>query len=140
MRKVYGAGLVSDAEEPSAQGRGHPGCHVPGRLSRNKSHIKTELEYIQKHHIRVKVLDIPITLIELPEEQDWIIYQKSSSMQLRGMSNDICSPTTDPIAANAAGISSRAQHTRMASRFLLHREDRTKQISPMTSKTSSLVP
>lgn len=42
------------------------------RLSRNKSHIKTELEYYREHHIRVKILDIPTTLIELPEEQDWI--------------------------------------------------------------------
>ena len=42
------------------------------RLSRNKSHIKTELEYCKEHHIRVKILDIPTTLIELPEEQDWI--------------------------------------------------------------------
>ena len=42
------------------------------RLSRNKSHIKTELEYFKEQHIRVKILDIPTTLIELPEEQDWI--------------------------------------------------------------------
>ena len=42
------------------------------RLSRNKSHIKTELEYYREHHIRVTSLDIPTTLIELPEEQDWI--------------------------------------------------------------------
>ena len=42
------------------------------RLSRNKAHIKTELEYFKEHHIRVKILDIPTTLIELPEEQDWI--------------------------------------------------------------------
>ena len=42
------------------------------RLSRNKSHIMTELEYYREHHIRVKILDIPTTLIELPEEQDWI--------------------------------------------------------------------
>ena len=42
------------------------------RLSRNKVHIKNELEYYKQHHIRVKVLDIPTTLIELPEEQDLI--------------------------------------------------------------------
>ena len=42
------------------------------RLSRNKAHIKTELEYFKEHRIRVKILDIPTTLIELPEEQDWI--------------------------------------------------------------------
>ena len=42
------------------------------RLSRNKRHIKTELEYFKEHHVRVKILDIPTTLIELPKEQDWI--------------------------------------------------------------------
>ena len=42
------------------------------RLSRKKIHIKEELEYFKAHHIRVKVLDIPTTLVELPEEQAWI--------------------------------------------------------------------
>ena len=42
------------------------------RLSRNKRHIKTELEYFKEHHVRVKILDSPTTLIELREEQDWI--------------------------------------------------------------------
>lgn len=42
------------------------------RLSRNKSHIKQELEYFQKHHIRVMVLDLPTTLVDLPEGQEWI--------------------------------------------------------------------
>ncbi len=42
------------------------------RLSRNKMHIKNELEYYKQHHIRVKVLDMPTTLVELSDEQDWI--------------------------------------------------------------------
>lgn len=42
------------------------------RLSRKKMHIKEELEYFKAHHIRVKVLDIPTTMVELPEEQAWI--------------------------------------------------------------------
>ena len=42
------------------------------RLSRNKTHIKTELEYFRAKRIRVRILDIPTTLIDLPEEQDWI--------------------------------------------------------------------
>ncbi len=42
------------------------------RLSRNKTHIKNELEYYKQRKIRVKILDIPTTLIDLPEEQDWI--------------------------------------------------------------------
>lgn len=39
------------------------------RLSRNKTHIKQELEYFKNHHIRVMVIDLPTTLIELPEGQ-----------------------------------------------------------------------
>lgn len=42
------------------------------RLSRRKIDIKKELEYFRKHHIRIKILDIPTTMVELPEEQDWI--------------------------------------------------------------------
>lgn len=42
------------------------------RLSRNKEHIKQELEYYKAHHIRVKVIDLPTTMTELPEGQEWI--------------------------------------------------------------------
>ena len=42
------------------------------RLSRNKSHIKQELEYFKSNHIRVKVVDLPTTMIELPEGQEWV--------------------------------------------------------------------
>lgn len=42
------------------------------RLSRNKEHIKQELEYFKLHHIRVKVLDLPTTLVDLPEGQEWV--------------------------------------------------------------------
>lgn len=42
------------------------------RLSRNKTDIKNELEYFKSNGIRVKVLDLPTTLIELPKEQNWI--------------------------------------------------------------------
>jgi len=42
------------------------------RLSRNKEHIKQELEYYKQNKIRIKVIDIPTTMIELPKEQDWI--------------------------------------------------------------------
>ena len=42
------------------------------RLSRRKSDIKKELEYFREHHIRIKILDIPTTMVELPEKQGWI--------------------------------------------------------------------
>lgn len=43
------------------------------RLSRNKADIKKELEYFREHHIRVKILDIPTTLTDFPEEQSWVM-------------------------------------------------------------------
>lgn len=42
------------------------------RLSRNKSDIKSELEYYRQHKIRVKILDLPTTLVDLPDGQDWV--------------------------------------------------------------------
>ena len=42
------------------------------RLSRNKEHIKQELEFYKAKHIRVKVLDLPTTMVDLPEGQEWV--------------------------------------------------------------------
>ena len=43
------------------------------RLSRNKLHIKQELEYYRGRNIRVMVLDMPTTLCQVSEGQEWII-------------------------------------------------------------------
>jgi DNA invertase Pin-like site-specific DNA recombinase len=42
------------------------------RLSRNKEHIKQELEYFKSRHIRVRVIDLPTTMLELPNGQEWV--------------------------------------------------------------------
>lgn len=42
------------------------------RLSRNKTDIKAELEYYRQHKIRVKILDLPTTLVDLPDGQNWV--------------------------------------------------------------------
>ncbi len=42
------------------------------RLSRNKFDIKSELEYYKQNGIRVKVIDMPTTMIEL-DGQEWIV-------------------------------------------------------------------
>lgn len=42
------------------------------RLSRNKADIKAELEYYRQHKIRVKILDLPTTMVDLPGGQDWV--------------------------------------------------------------------
>ena len=39
------------------------------RLSRNKNDIQNELRFFSDHGIRVKVLDLPTTLMELPQNQ-----------------------------------------------------------------------
>ena len=43
------------------------------RLSRNKLHIKQELEYYRSRGIRVMILDMPTTLSQVNEGQEWII-------------------------------------------------------------------
>lgn len=47
------------------------------RLGRNKQMIKEELEYFKKAGVRVKVLNIPTTLIEV-DGQDWVIEMVSN--------------------------------------------------------------
>ena len=42
------------------------------RLSRNKRDIKHELEFFKENGIRLKVIDLPTTMMELPEGQEWI--------------------------------------------------------------------
>lgn len=42
------------------------------RLGRNKGAVKLELQWMQEHGIRVKILSIPTTLIEL-ENQGWVL-------------------------------------------------------------------
>ena len=43
------------------------------RLGRNKEMVKEELEYFKSNGIRVKILNIPTTLIDFPEGQEWIM-------------------------------------------------------------------
>lgn len=42
------------------------------RLSRSKIDIKNELQWFQSQNIRLKILDLPTSLIEIPEGQEWI--------------------------------------------------------------------
>ena len=42
------------------------------RLGRNKEQIKEELNYFNTNKIRVKILNIPYTLMDLPEGQEWV--------------------------------------------------------------------
>lgn len=42
------------------------------RLSRNKSDIKSELEHFKANGIRLKVLDLPTTMIDYPTGQEWV--------------------------------------------------------------------
>lgn len=43
------------------------------RLSRNKSDIKNELQHFKENGIRLKVLDLPTTLVEYPAGQEWVL-------------------------------------------------------------------
>lgn len=43
------------------------------RLSRRKEDIKSELQWFRDHEIRLRVLDLPTTLIDVPKGQEWIM-------------------------------------------------------------------
>ena len=42
------------------------------RLSRNKADIKNELQFFKDSGIRLKVIDLPTTMMELPQGQEWV--------------------------------------------------------------------
>ncbi len=42
------------------------------RLSRNKADIKNELQYFKDNGIRLKVIDLPTTMMDLPQGQEWV--------------------------------------------------------------------
>ena len=42
------------------------------RLSRNKTDIKNELQYFKDNGIRLKVIDLPTTMMDLPQGQEWV--------------------------------------------------------------------
>jgi DNA invertase Pin-like site-specific DNA recombinase len=43
------------------------------RLSRNKCDIKKELERFKENGIRIKVIDLPTTMIDFPDGQEWVM-------------------------------------------------------------------
>ena len=43
------------------------------RLSRSKEDIKQELEWFKQNGVRLKILDLPTSLIEVPKGQEWIL-------------------------------------------------------------------
>lgn len=43
------------------------------RLSRNKEDAKRELQYFSSIGVRVKILDLPTTMAEIPEGQEWVL-------------------------------------------------------------------
>ncbi len=43
------------------------------RLSRSKIDIKNELQYFKDNNIRLKVIDLPTTMLDLPSEQAWVM-------------------------------------------------------------------
>ncbi len=43
------------------------------RLGRNKSQIKQELEYFKTEGVRIKILNIPTTMIQVETGQEWLI-------------------------------------------------------------------
>ena len=42
------------------------------RLSRSKADIRNELQWFKDNSIRLKVIDLPTTMTEWPEDQEWV--------------------------------------------------------------------
>ncbi len=42
-------------------------------MSRNKEEIKAELQWFKEKGVRLKILDLPTSMIEIPEGQQWIL-------------------------------------------------------------------
>ena len=47
--------------------------HALDRLGRNKDAIKEELAWFKEHRVIVRILNVPTTLIEYPEGQEWVM-------------------------------------------------------------------
>ena len=47
--------------------------HALDRLGRNKEMIKAELAWFKEHGVIVRILNVPTTLIEYPEGQEWLM-------------------------------------------------------------------
>ena len=47
--------------------------HSLDRLGRNKEMIKAELAWFKEHGVIVRILNVPTTLIEYPEGQEWLM-------------------------------------------------------------------
>lgn len=43
------------------------------RLSRNKDDIKKELEWFRENDIRLMIIDLPTSMIQVPDGQSWIV-------------------------------------------------------------------
>ena len=43
------------------------------RLSRNKADIKNEISWFKEHKVRLMILDLPSSMVQVPENQEWII-------------------------------------------------------------------
>lgn len=43
------------------------------RLGRNKQQIKQELEHFKNEGVRIKILDIPTSMMDIPNGQEWLL-------------------------------------------------------------------
>ena len=50
------------------------------RLSRNKADILNELQFFKDKGIRLKVIDLPTTMMDLPEGQSWVFEMVNNSI------------------------------------------------------------
>lgn len=75
------------------------------RLGRNKQMVKDELNYFKENKIRVKILNIPTTLIDLPEEENEWIFEMINNILIEVLSAIAEEERTKIKTRQAEGIS-----------------------------------
>ena len=73
------------------------------RLSRNKLHIKQELEHYRTKGIRVMILDMPTTLCQVDEGQEWMV-DMMNSMLIEVMASMVEQERIRTLTRQAEGI------------------------------------
>ena len=73
------------------------------RLSRNKLHIKQELEYYRTKGIRAMILDMPTTLCQVDEGQEWMV-DMMNSMLIEVMASMVEQERIRTLTRQAEGI------------------------------------
>lgn len=89
------------------------------RLSRNKSDIHNELQYFKDNGIRLKVIDLPTTMMDLPEGQEWV-FEMVNNILIEVLGTIAEQERTTIKQRQAEGIAAAKQNGKRLGRPALH--------------------